>query len=60
MSRTEPNVKLTESNLPAEIAGRKTFGVQWSGFLTPTESGDFLHRHSLRRDSEGLRSTASR
>jgi len=41
-SRTEPNVKLTESNLPPEIAGRKTFGVQWSGFLTPTESGDFI------------------
>lgn len=41
-SRTEANVKLTESNLPTEIAGRKTFGVQWSGFLTPTESGDFL------------------
>lgn len=41
-SRTEPNVKLTEANLPAEVAGRKTFGVQWSGFLTPNESGDFL------------------
>ena len=40
-SRTEPNVKLSESNLPSEIAGRKTFGVQWSGFLTPTESGDY-------------------
>jgi beta-glucosidase len=42
VSRTEANVNLTESNLPPEIAGRKTFGVQWSGFLTPTESGDFL------------------
>jgi beta-glucosidase len=42
VSRTEPNVKLTESDLPAEIAARKTFGVQWSGFLTPAESGDFL------------------
>jgi beta-glucosidase len=42
VSRTEANVKLTESDLPKEIAGRKTFGVQWSGFLTPTESGDFL------------------
>jgi beta-glucosidase len=41
-SRTEANVKLTDSNLPPEIAGRKTFGVQWSGFLTPTESGDFI------------------
>ena len=42
VSRTESNVKLTQSNLPSEIAGRKTFGVQWSGFLTPTETGDFL------------------
>jgi beta-glucosidase len=42
VSRTETNVKLTESNLPAEIAGKKTFGVQWSGFLTPAEAGDFL------------------
>jgi beta-glucosidase len=41
-SRTEPNVKLTDKNLPPEIAGRKTFGVQWSGFLTPTDSGDFI------------------
>ena len=41
-SRTEPNVKLTDSNLPPDIAGRKAFGVQWSGFLTPTESGDFI------------------
>ena len=42
VSRTETNVKLTENNLPAEVAGKKTFGVQWSGFLTPTETGDFL------------------
>jgi beta-glucosidase len=41
-SRTEPNVKLSDSNLPPEVVGRKTFGVQWSGFFTPTESGDFL------------------
>ena len=42
VSRTEANVKLTENNLPAEVAGKKSFGVQWSGFLTPTETGDFL------------------
>jgi beta-glucosidase len=42
VSRTETNVKLTENNLPTEIVGKKTFGVQWTGFLTPTESGDFL------------------
>jgi len=42
VTRTEPNVKLTETNLPPEIVGKKTFGVQWSGFLTPNESGDVL------------------
>ena len=42
VSRTEANVKLTEENLPKEVAGKKTFGVQWSGGLTPTETGDFL------------------
>ena len=41
-SRTEPNVNLSDKNLPPEITGKKTFGVQWSGFLTPTESGDFI------------------
>jgi beta-glucosidase len=35
-------VKLAENDLPKEVAGKKTFGVQWSGFLTPSESGDFL------------------
>ena len=42
VSRTETNVKLTENDLPKEVAGKKTFGVKWSGFLTPSESGDFL------------------
>jgi beta-glucosidase len=42
VTRTEANVKLTDTNLPPEVASKKTFGVQWTGFLTPTESGDFL------------------
>jgi beta-glucosidase len=42
VTRTEANVKLAEDNLPKEVAGKKTFGAQWSGSLTPTESGDFL------------------
>ncbi|HXS14346.1 MAG TPA: glycoside hydrolase family 3 C-terminal domain-containing protein [Acidobacteriaceae bacterium] len=42
LTRTEANVNLTQGDLPKEVAGRKSFGVQWSGFLTPTESGDFL------------------
>ena len=42
VSRIETNVKLTENGLPKEVAEKKTFGVRWSGFLTPSESGDFL------------------
>jgi beta-glucosidase len=42
ISRTEANVELTESTLPKEVGSRKSFGVQWSGYLTPNESGDFL------------------
>lgn len=42
VTRTESNIKLTEGNLPAEIGGKKAFGVQWSGFLTPAETGDFI------------------
>ena len=41
-SRVEPNVDLSESNLPAEAAGKKSLGVQWTGFLTPPDSGDYL------------------
>jgi beta-glucosidase len=42
ISRTEANIKLTESTLPKEVGSRKSYGVQWSGYLTPNESGDFL------------------
>ena len=42
MSRVEPNIDLSESNLPAEVAGKKSVGVQWTGFLTPPDSGDYL------------------
>ncbi len=41
-SRTEPNVSLTQGNVPQEVTGRKSFGVRWSGFLTPPDSGDFI------------------
>jgi beta-glucosidase len=42
VSRVEPNVDLSESNLPAVAAGKKSIGVQWTGFLTPSDSGDYL------------------
>jgi beta-glucosidase len=41
MSRVEANVNLTESNLPAEVAGKKAIGVEWTGFLTPPDTGDY-------------------
>ncbi len=42
-NRTEANINLTESNLPSEIAAQKDqIGAQWSGFLTPTDSGNYL------------------
>ena len=42
LTRTEPNVNLTKATLPKEVASRKKFGVQWTGSLTPPDSGDYL------------------
>ncbi len=41
-SRVEPNIDISNGNLPAEAAGKKSIGVQWTGFLTPPDSGDYL------------------
>jgi len=41
-TRTEANVNLSESNLPAEVAGKKTIAVHWTGSITPAETGDYL------------------
>jgi beta-glucosidase len=41
-SRIEPNADLTEANLPAEAKGKDQMAVQWSGFLTAAETGDYL------------------
>jgi beta-glucosidase len=41
-ARVEPNVNLTDSNLPSEVAGKKSFGVHWTGFVTAQDSGDYL------------------
>jgi beta-glucosidase len=42
VSRIETNVRLDDKSAPSEIATKKSFGVKWSGSLTPTESGDYL------------------
>ena len=41
-TRTEANVNLSESTLPPEAAGKKGLGVRYSGFITATETGDYL------------------
>ena len=42
-SRTEPNINLGDSTtLPTEVAGKKGVGVRYTGFLTATETGDYL------------------
>lgn len=42
VERTEANINLTKATLPKEVADRKRFGVQWTGFLTPPETGEYL------------------
>ncbi len=42
MTRIEPNIDLNENNLPSELAGKNSVGVQWTGFLTPPATGDYL------------------
>jgi len=41
-SRVEPNIDLGSNNLPAEAAGKKSIGVEWTGFLTAPDSADYL------------------
>ena len=41
-TRTETNVNLSKSNLPTEVAGKKTIAVHWTGSITPAETGDYL------------------
>jgi beta-glucosidase len=41
-TRVEPTVQLSADTLPAEVKGKSQLVVQWSGFLTPTETGEYL------------------
>jgi beta-glucosidase len=41
-NRVETNVGLSNNNLPSDVAGKKGIGVQWTGFLTPSDTGDYL------------------
>ncbi len=42
LTRSESNVDLSQKALPSEVAKKKMFGAEWTGFLTPPESGDYL------------------
>jgi beta-glucosidase len=41
-SRVESTVNLTKSNLPSQVAGKKSYGVHWSGYLTAPSTGPYL------------------
>jgi beta-glucosidase len=40
-SRVEANADLTRSTVPAEATGKNPLAVNWTGFLTPPESGEY-------------------
>lgn len=40
--RVEPNVDLSDSNIPGEAKIEGALSVEWTGFLTPNETGDYL------------------
>jgi beta-glucosidase len=42
LSRVEPVVDLGEKDLPQQVKGKSTFAVRWTGFLNPSETGDYL------------------
>jgi beta-glucosidase len=41
-SRVEPSVDLNAGNLPEQAKGNHGLWVQWTGFLNPRETGDYL------------------
>jgi beta-glucosidase len=41
-ARIEPTVNLDETDIPQEVQQRAAFAVQWSGYLNPAETGDYL------------------
>ncbi len=42
VSRVEPSVDLNGSNLPGQAQGNSSLIVQWTGFLNPDVTGDYL------------------
>jgi len=42
VARIEPNIDFSGNKLPSQLAGKSSVGVQWTGFLTPRATGDYL------------------
>jgi beta-glucosidase len=41
-TRIEPSVDLNEGSLPEQAKGKPAIAVQWTGFLSPARTGDYL------------------
>jgi len=42
MTRVDGGVDLKDAALPAEVKGKGPVAIQWSGYLTPNETGDYM------------------
>ena len=41
LAEVEPGINLSSDSVPEGAKGKTPLGVEWTGFLTPTETGDF-------------------
>jgi beta-glucosidase len=41
LTRVEPNIDLTGQSLPSAASAKKSVGVEWTGSLTPPNTGDY-------------------
>ena len=42
VARIEPTVNLSETDLPQQVQTKSAFAVHWTGYLNPTETGDYV------------------
>jgi beta-glucosidase len=42
VSRTDPTINLSETDVPQALKSDPTFAVHWSGYLNPGETGDYV------------------
>ena len=42
LARVEPTINLDEADLPQQVQSRAAFAVRWTGYLNPTETGDYV------------------